>query len=137
MPEFGEQVGDTPVGSKHESVTLDDGRTIKLGDVVGFDAPDLNPYRDSREEPVIVSEVCTGTVSDIYNHDGDAEVSITNDNYGRIDAKDLQAPGDRFDRFRSEIPEGEGCIIEQWWGAFSDEAAEEDFDEYTIEVNDE
>lgn len=135
MTEFGEQVGETRIGSLHDSVTLEDGRTVAVGDVVGYDVKDLNPYKDHRKDPVKSMEVLTGTVEKIWNHDGKAEVSVTNDHVGRIDAEDLQETPERFDRFRSEIPEGEGCIIESWYAAYSEVAHDKMTDEYTLEAN--
>lgn len=136
MSETGKQIGEVSIGTKHESVEID-GHMIRIGDIVSHDARDLNPYLDLDDDRMTSSQVVTGVVDGIYDHDGSVELSIENAHIGRIDVSDIDPVPDRIDRFVANCDESDGepagCIIETWYAAtpWADSRPDE---EYSLEV---
>lgn len=104
-----DEAGSTPVGTLYDGVRFN-GQELRVGDVVGWDDPDVGDERDGGKA-IVSMRVVTGTVNRIFETASGPELTIEG-GVGRIDLASIQYPAERFDRFMSSS--ATTCLIEEW-----------------------
>lgn len=113
------KLGEVPVGELYQSVELDDGSEITVGEsIVGWDEPDILDIEHEGHQ--VDSMLTTGVVDKIYKRPDGPEVSIKNARLGRLDVESpyFQIQAERADRFLNS--DTENSIVEYWYNGTYD-----------------